>query len=604
MSANEDAAEAPAPTRASYRRVLTFVTHYWLRWPGLLAGILAARIGSTLVDVSVPQASGHLVDAIVSGTRDNPAPALHALMIFIGLGALFALSRQIVGFLLNRLSARSITAIGRDAFAKVQRFSSEWHANSFAGSTVRKITRGMSAYDTFTDTIIFGLLPALIVILGVSAIFAWRWPVLGLILASSIVIFLAVVITISVKYVQPANVAAREWDSRMSGALADSITSNQAVKTFAAEEREDKLFADVAGNWEWRAIRSWDRGVLSGMIQSVLLVFLQIAMLGTGLKLWIDGQATPGDITTLITTQVLLNGYLRDVGQHVRTIQRAVNDMDDVLEFRDAKQEIADAPNARPLAITRGKIEFDHVTFAYAGAGRTLFRDLSLVIEPGQRVGLVGHSGAGKSTFVKLVQRLYDVQAGSILIDGQNIAEVTQESLRAGIGLVPQEPMLFHRSLATNIAYGRPQASRGEIEQAAKLAHVDRFVGGLPNGYETLVGERGIKLSGGERQRVAIARAILAATPVLILDEATSSLDSVSELYIREAIERLSKGRTTLVIAHRLSTIQRMDRILVFDEGKIVEDGTHAELMARPDGIYRQLLETQMRSGEIAAAAE
>ncbi|MDH7794626.1 MULTISPECIES: ABC transporter ATP-binding protein [unclassified Beijerinckia] len=604
MSAAEEEAAAPAPSRATYRRVLFFVTHYWLRWPGLLAGILAARIGSTLIDVSIPLASGHLIDAIASGSRDNPAPVVRALAIFIGLGALFALSRQIVGFLLNRLSARSITAIGRDAFAKVQRFSSEWHANSFAGSTVRKITRGMSAYDTFTDTIIFGLLPALIVMLGVSAIFAWRWPILGLIVAASIVIFLTVVISISVIYVQPANVAAREWDSRMSGTLADSITSNPAVKTFAAEEREDKLFADVAGNWEWRAIRSWDRGVLSGMVQSVLLVFLQIAMLSTGLKLWIDGQATPGDITTLITTQILLNGYLRDIGQHVRTIQRNVNDMDDVLEFRETDVQIADRPGAKPLAITRGKVEFDHVTFAYAGAGRALFRDLSVVIEPGQRVGLVGHSGAGKSTFVKLVQRLYDLQSGHIRIDGQDVAEVTQDSLRRGIGLVPQEPMLFHRSLAMNIAYGQPQASQNEIEQAAKLAHVDRFVGGLPKGYETLVGERGIKLSGGERQRVAIARAILAATPVLILDEATSSLDSVSELYIRDAIEKLSKGRTTLVIAHRLSTIQSMDRILVFDDGKIVEDGTHTELMGRHDGIYRQLLETQMRSGEIAAAAE
>ena len=216
----------------------------------------------------------------------------------------------------------------------------------------------------------------------------------------------------------------------------------------------------------------------------------------------------------------------------------------------------------------------------------------------------MGASGAGKSTFVKLIQRLYDLDHGRILIDGQNIAEVTQASLRSQIGLVPQEPVLFHRSLSDNIAYGRPGASQDEILAAARLAHVDDFVKGLPKGYATLVGERGIKLSGGERQRVAIARAILADTPVLILDEATSSLDSLSERYIREAMETLTTARTTLVIAHRLSTIQQLDRILVFDHGRIVEDGTHEELARRPGGVYRHLLETQLGSGLISDAAE
>jgi ATP-binding cassette subfamily B protein len=461
----------------------------------------------------------------------------------------------------------------------------------------------MTSYDTFTDTVCFGLLPAFIVVVGVSAVFWWRWPILGMIVAGSIVIFLAVTIAVSVLYVRPANVEAREWDSRMSGTLADSITANQAVKGFAGETREDRLFAEVAGNWEWRAIRSWDRSAVSGILQSIMLVIMQFAILAAGVMLWSEGKATPGDIASLIATQFLITGYLRDIGQHVRTIQRTVNDMDDVLEFREADLQIADAPGAKPIAVSAGRIEFDNVTFGYEGAGRSLFRHLSVVIEPGQRVGLVGHSGAGKSTFVKLVQRFYDVQQGGIFIDGQNVADVTQDSLRRAIGIVPQEPILFHRSLAANIAYGQPDATAKEIETAAHLAHVDRFVQGLPKGYETLVGERGIKLSGGERQRVAIARAILAATPVLILDEATSSLDSESELYIRDAIERLSSGRTTLVIAHRLSTIRQMDRILVFDEGKIVEDGVHAELMARPGGVYRRLLETQMSTGEIIEAA-
>lgn len=589
---------------SKYGRVLRFVTHYWLMFPGLFGFVLGARIASSLIDVSVPVASGFVVDAIASGERGDTAPIWRALAVFIGLGALFAISRQLVTFLLNRLSARTVVAIGRDAFGKVQRFSSDWHANAFAGSTVRKITRGMSAYDSFTDTMAFGLLPAFVVVVGVSGVFWWRWPILGFIVAVSIVIFLAVTIALSVLYVRPANVAAREQDSRMSGVVADSITGNAAVKSFAAEEREDRMFRDVSNEWARKAVRSWDRSAISGIVQSLMLVALQTAMLGAGVLLWARGEASAGDFASLIATQFLINGYLRDIGQHIRTVQRTVNDMDDVLEFREADLQVADAPGARALAVENGRIEFDRVTFRYSGASAALYEDFSLVIPAGQRVGLVGHSGAGKSTFVKLIQRLYDVETGRILIDGQDVSKVTQESLRRAVGIVPQEPILFHRTLAQNIAYARPDATREEIEEAARLAHVDLFVRGLPKGYETLVGERGVKLSGGERQRVAIARAILAATPILIMDEATSSLDSVSELYIREAVDRLSAGRTTIIVAHRLSTIQRLDRILVFDAGRIVEDGRHDDLMRKPDGVYRKLLETQIRMGEIADAAE
>jgi ATP-binding cassette subfamily B protein len=254
---------------------------------------------------------------------------------------------------------------------------------------------------------------------------------------------------------------------------------------------------------------------------------------------------------------------------------------------------IEDRPGASAIAIGRGEIIFDRVTFQYGAHPTPLYDDFSVAIKPGERVGLVGHSGSGKTTFVKLIQRLYDVNSGSIRIDGQDIAKVTQSSLRSQIAIVQQEPILFHRTLAENIAYGRPQASRREIEDAAKQASAHHFIMGLPKGYETMVGERGVKLSGGERQRVAIARAFLADAPVLILDEATSSLDSESEVQIQQAMERLMEGRTTLVIAHRLSTVRALDRLLVFDKGKIVEEGDHLALVRLTDGIYRRLFERQ-----------
>jgi ATP-binding cassette subfamily B protein len=253
--------------------------------------------------------------------------------------------------------------------------------------------------------------------------------------------------------------------------------------------------------------------------------------------------------------------------------------------------------------VSAGEVHFQDVAFSYMPE-RKILKGISFTVPPGRTVAIVGPSGAGKSTISRLLFRFYEPDSGRILIDGQDIAKVTQASLRAAIGLVPQEPTLFHRSLADNIAYGRPGASMDDVLEASRLAHVDTFVAGLAKGYGTLVGERGIKLSGGERQRVAIARAILADTPILILDEATSSLDSVSEAYIREAMDRLTAGRTTLIIAHRLSTVQRLDRILVFENGRIVEDGTHADLARRPNGVYRSLLETQVGSTILADAAE
>ena len=325
----------------------------------------------------------------------------------------------------------------------------------------------------------------------------------------------------------------------------------------------------------------------------MLLWLIRLAVTGTALWLWGQGRASAGDMAYVVTSYLVLNGYLRDIGQYVHQLQRSVNEMEELVALHDEPLGVADRAGAQPIRVTRGAIRFADVTFRYAGQDRPLYEHLSVDIPAGQRVGLVGPSGSGKTSFVKLIQRLYDVDAGTITIDGQDVARATQRSLRQQVAIVPQEPVLFHRTLAENIGYGRPGATAAQVEEAARLANAHDFIMRLPRGYRTLVGERGVKLSGGERQRVAIARAFLADAPILILDEATSSLDSESEAAIQQAMERLMIGRTAIVIAHRLSTVRALDRILVFANGRIVEDGTHDALLTLGGGHYRRLFEHQ-----------
>jgi ATP-binding cassette subfamily B protein len=324
-----------------------------------------------------------------------------------------------------------------------------------------------------------------------------------------------------------------------------------------------------------------------------MLAAIQAAILGVALLLWVDDKASVGDIAFALTMFLVLQGYLRDVGMLVRNLQRSVNDMEELVALERQPLGIEDKLGAPPIVIDKGEIRFERVTFRYDGHAAPLYSDFSIRIAPGERVGLIGHSGSGKTTFIKLIQRLYDVTGGAITIDGQDIASVRQASLRGQIAIVQQEPLLFHRTLAENIAYARPGATAAEIERAARLANAHEFISALPKGYETLVGERGVKLSGGERQRVAIARAFLADARVLIFDEATSSLDSESEASIQQAMERLMVGRTTIVVAHRLSTVRALDRLIVLDKGKVIEEGTHDALIRAENGLYRRLFERQ-----------
>ncbi len=590
---------------AAIRVVIPFVFRHWLNQPVVAATVAGGLLGATAADLFMPLFSGHLVDAVTLGASDPAArrAAFTAFGAIVALG-LVSMTLRLVGLqAIVPFTLRIMSDVSRDAFMRVQRFSTDWHANSFAGSTVRKITRGMWALDLLNDTILMALLPSLAVLLGSMILLGLHWPSLGLVIAVGSLVYVSMTVVFSTRYIAPAARISNAWDTKVGGTLADALTCNAVVKSFGAEAREDGRLARVISRWRTRVRRTWLRYNYTSTAQLTVLLFVRASVVGGALLLWIAGHASPGDVTYVLTSYYIIHAYLRDVGMHINNLQRSVNDMEELVAVHDEAIGIADAADALPISVHGGRIVFEDVTFLYGGHRVALYDGLSVDIRAGERVGLVGRSGSGKTTFVKLVQRLYDVSGGRILIDGQDIAQATQHSLRSQIAIVQQDPILFHRSLAENIAYGRPGASMAAIEQAARLANAHEFILRLPKGYGTLVGERGVKLSGGERQRVALARAFLADAPVLILDEATSSLDSESEALIQQAMERLMKGRTSIVIAHRLSTVRSLDRILVFDRGEIVEQGTHGALATRTGGIYRGLFERQATEFGRASAA-
>ncbi len=580
----------------SYREVAAFIWHYWRRQKGRLAIVIPGLMLAALVDATFPYITGKMIDSVTRSEAHGIPAAQEVIpwfVAFVVVGYLFQTIRNGSLFVWNRVGVQTLYNIEMEAFQKVQRFSADWHANSFAGATVRKISRGKQAFDMLEDILIMNLLPSLVV-LGITVMFAASksWILGAVTLVCALVyLFLNAVIVVKINMPRFRKSAAR--DTVVGAKLADSITANAVVKAFGAEAQEDNIFRHALRRWQLRALRSWDVYIATDLMRRFMSETMAALMIGTTIWLWSRGEATSGDVVFSFTSFMLLSMYLRALGDNVANLQRAINDMEDIIEFWRREDEMRDIEGAEPVSISKGEIVFDDVRFMYRNKMQPLFDGLNVTIRPGEKIALVGPSGSGKSSFVKLIQRLYDVDAGEIRIDGQNIAKVTQASLRRNIGLVPQEPILFHRSIASNIAYGRPGAKMEDIIEAARQAHAHEFIETLPKGYDTLVGERGVKLSGGERQRVAIARAILANTPILILDEATASLDSVSEHYIQLAMDNLTQGRTTITIAHRLSTIQNADRILVFRAGRIVEEGTHSELIARDESVYKELYDMQ-----------
>jgi ATP-binding cassette subfamily B protein len=568
-------------------QVLAFIAQYWKR-RRLLFG---ATVGMTLVAIGfellVPRASQHLIDAAVRGPG-NAKVAWAAWLVFVGVYVGFNIFRNTAMRFWNPLAARTMEEMTNEAFQRVQSFSADWHGDNFAGATVRHVTRAMWGYDMVADSVVVWIGPALLVLTGLSLQMMFRWPLVGAFALGMVALYVTSNIVLANVYVRKANMRSVALDSRIGGALADAISSNPTVKGFGAEAREEARFAKVVRDWREATMVTWTRYIDVWFLHNMMLACLQAGLTGLMVLRWSQGRASAGDVAFVITSFLVMSGYLRNIGDNIRMTQKALADVEDVARYASMEPQVRDVANAPAFVGQSGEIVFDQVSFRYKTAETAIYDHFSLRITPGERVALVGPTGSGKSTFVKLVQRLYDIEGGRVLIDGQDVATVNQGSLRRSIAVVPQDPALFHRSIAENIGYARPDATHDEIVLAAKRALAHDFITRLPKGYDTLVGERGVKLSGGERQRVAIARAFLADAPILVLDEATSSLDVETEREVQIATEALMRGRTTIVIAHRLSTIRHADRILVFQNGRVVEEGGHAELVGK-GGVYARL---------------
>ena len=570
-------------------RVLAFIAGFWMRRRMLLIVAAGLMLGAVGFDLALPWASGHLVDALSLG---QPAAARRAPWaawgLFVAIYAGYSVLRNLSFRFWNPLAAHNMEELVVEAFRRVQAYSADWHANNFAGATVRRVSRAMWGYDTASDALVLWITPAMAVLVGLGFYMLLRWPLVGGFALGVVALYIAANLLLTRFYVRPLNLTSIALDSRIGGALADAIGANPTVKSFGAEAREEARFGDIARTWRRAALSTWNRFLNVWFVSAAILVLLQSGLSGILIWLWSRGRASTGDVVFAITSFMLMSGYLRNFGENVRMMQKGMDDAEDVAGYMRSPPQVADGRAACDFLPVAGEIVFDRAGFRYASQSEPLYSDFSLTIAPGERVALVGPTGSGKSTFVKLIQRLYDLDAGAIRIDGQDIARVAQGSLRRAIAVVPQDPALFHRSIAENIGYARPDASHEEIVLAAKRARAHDFIMRLPKGYDTLVGERGVKLSGGERQRVAIARAFLADAQILVLDEATSSLDVETEREVQAATEALMRGRTTIVIAHRLSTVRHADRILVFQNGRVVEEGRHAELVER-DGVYARL---------------
>ncbi len=560
------------------------------KWSVFLLVILS--LTATICGVVIPLFYKAFFDILAQTTpvTDRGPELIRLILMIFAINGFGWLCWRVVVFVNNTFQPNVKKNLEVNSFAYVLDHSYTFFSNAFVGSLVRKIHRLANAFEKLMDELLWNILTLVVVVVGNLIVLFLRDVRLGIVLLICVAVIAIFNVTFAMwklKY----DYAKSLLDSESTAVLSDALTNSTTIKLFASQEQEKIVFGNVMERWRKAQTRLWNYDGIAESVQAGLMVLAEFVMFYVAIQLWQQGLLTIGDFALIQGFMVGIFMRVWNLGKSIRHIYEGLADAAEMVEILETPHEVKDFTKAGLMNVTDGSIQFQDVTFKF-NQTRVVLNGLNMLIQPHEKVALVGPSGAGKTTITKLLLRFHDVESGVISIDGQNIANVTQNSLRENIAMVPQEPILFHRSLLDNIRYGRPSATDEEVVEAAKRARCHEFIMELPETYQTFVGERGIKLSGGERQRIAIARAILKNAPILVLDEATSSLDSESESLIQAALDELMKGKTTIVIAHRLSTIMRMDRILVIDGGKVADTGTHSELLKK-EGIYKKLWEIQ-----------
>ncbi len=584
--------------RGDIATLKTLLPYLWVyKWRVLAA--LLALVGAKAANVGVPVVLKQLVDDMTVKPGDPKALLVLPLATLVAYGLLrlsTTMFTELREFLFARVTQRAVRTIALKVFRHLHSLSLRFHLNRQTGGMTRDIERGTRGVSSLISYTLFNILPTLVEITLVLGYLVTHYDIwFSVITFSALVIYITFTIVVT-NWRTHFRRTMNDLDSKANTKAIDSLLNYETVKYFGNEDYEAKRYDEGLQRFEKAAVKSQTSLSLLNTGQSAIIAVAVTLILWRATQGVIDGKMSLGDLVLVNAFMIQLYIPLNFLGVIYREIKQSLADMERLFSLLDENREVDDAPHARPLQPQGAEVRFNHVDFSYEAKRQILF-DVDFTIPAGTTTAVVGHSGSGKSTLSRLLYRFYEVNSGSITIDGQDLRDITQDSLRHAIGIVPQDTVLFNDTIEYNIAYGRPGASKDEIIAAARAASIHDFIASLPDGYATMVGERGLKLSGGEKQRVAIARTLLKDPAILIFDEATSALDSKAEQAIQAQLKEIARNRTTMVIAHRLSTIADAQQIIVLDHGRIVERGTHAALLAR-EGLYAQMWERQQARGE------